>query len=241
VSLTESQLIAFVDELAARRAAWEGLVRHECGARTYEQIWDAPEANAWLICWSLDTDTGWHDHDDAAAGIAVVGGTVREERLCPDLVADDERYAAGFNRADLPRPPARKVAVVACTDGRLNVYEILGLHLGEAHLIRTAGGVVTGAVIRALTISQRRLGTTEIILIHHTDCGTLTFSDDAFTRSIEEETGIKPEWSSEAFVDLEGDVQESIARIKDSPSIPRRDAVRGFVYEMETGRLREVH
>ena len=157
-----------------------------------------------------------------------------------ELLTNNEAYAATFGLADLPLPPARKLAVVACMDARLNVYGILGLSEGDAHVIRNAGGVVTDDVIRSLAISQRLLGTEEIILIHHTGCGMLTFSDDEFRRAIQEETGIKPEWAAEAFDDLDADVRQSIARIKASPFIPRKDAVRGFVYEVETGRLREV-
>jgi carbonic anhydrase len=157
-----------------------------------------------------------------------------------DLLANNEAYAAAFDKADLPVPPARKVAIIACMDARLNVYAALGLAEGDAHVIRNAGGVVTDDEIRSLAISQRLLGTEEIILIHHTGCGMLTFTDDEFKDSIEQETGIKPEWAAEAFSDLEGDVRQSIARIKASPFIPRKDSVRGFVYEVETGRLREV-
>jgi carbonic anhydrase len=125
-------------------------------------------------------------------------------------------------------------------DARLNPYGILGLQEGDAHIIRNAGGVVTDDEIRSLAISQRLLGTEEIILIHHTDCGMLTFSDDEFKRSIEDEVGIKPEWAAEALGDLDEDVRQSVARIKASPFIPRKDSIRGFVYEVETGRLREV-
>ena len=157
-----------------------------------------------------------------------------------ELLSNNEAYAASFDKADLPLPPARKAAVIACMDARLNVYGALGLSEGEAHVIRNAGGVVTDDAIRSLAISQRLLGTEEIILIHHTDCGMLTFSDDEFKRSIEQETGIKPQWAAESFTDLDADVRQSIARIKSSPFIPRKEAVRGFVYEVETGRLREV-
>jgi len=157
-----------------------------------------------------------------------------------ELLANNESYAASFSKGDLPVSPARKVAVVACMDARLNVYALLGLQEGDAHVIRNAGGVVTDDAIRSLTISQRLLGTEEIILIHHTGCGMLTFSDDEFKASIEQETGIKPEWAAEAFADLDDDVRQSINRIKASPFIPRKDSVRGFVYEVETGRLREV-
>jgi len=157
-----------------------------------------------------------------------------------ELLANNEAYAASFDKADLPLAPAKKVAIVACMDARVNVYGALGLAEGDAHVIRNAGGVVTDDEIRSLAISQRLLGTEEIILIHHTDCGMLTFSDDEFKRSIEQETGIKPQWAAESFTDLDADVRQSIARIKSSPFIPRKDAVRGFVYEVETGRLREV-
>ena len=157
-----------------------------------------------------------------------------------DLLRNAGEYAAGFDKGDLPLPPARKVAVIACMDARLVPSRVLGLKEGDAHVIRNAGGVVTDDEIRSLAISQRLLGTEEIILIHHTDCGMLTFTDDDFKKSIQDDTGIKPEWAVEAFPDLDGDVRQSIARIKASPFIPRKDSVRGFVFEVETGRLREV-
>jgi carbonic anhydrase len=157
-----------------------------------------------------------------------------------ELLANNDAYAAQFDKGDLPMPPAKKVAVLACMDARLDPNGILGLREGDAHMIRNAGGVVTDDEIRSLAISQRLLATEEIILIHHTDCGMLTFSDDEFRRSIQDDVGIKPEWAAEAFPDLEEDVRQSIARIKASPFIPRKDSVRGFVYEVETGRLREV-
>jgi carbonic anhydrase len=157
-----------------------------------------------------------------------------------ELLANNEAYAGSFDNGDLPLPPARKVAIVACMDARLNIYGALGLKEGDAHVIRNAGGVVTDDEIRSLAISQRLLGTEEIILIHHTDCGMLTFTDDEFKSSIQQETGIKPEWAAEAFSDLETDVRQSIARIKASPFIPRKASIRGFIYEIETGRLREV-
>ena len=158
-----------------------------------------------------------------------------------DLLRNNESYAEGFGKGDLPLPPAKKIAVVACMDARIIVSRILGLEEGEAHVIRNAGGVVTDDEIRSLAISQRLLGTEEIILIHHTDCGMLTFTDDEFKQSIQDETGIKPEWAAEAFSDLDADVRQSIARIKASPFVPKKDSVRGFVYEVETGRLREVN
>lgn len=138
-------------------------------------------------------------------------------------------------------PPSRQIAIVACMDARLNVYKILGLKDGEAHVIRNAGGVVTDDEIRSLAISQRLLGTKEIILIHHTDCGMLTFTDDEFKRQILEETGIKPEWSPESFNDIEVDVRQSIKRIKNNPFVPLRDKVRGFIFDVATGLLHEVH
>ncbi|HEX6453548.1 MAG TPA: carbonic anhydrase [Trebonia sp.] len=148
-------------------------------------------------------------------------------------------YAETFT-GPLPLPPAKGTAVVACMDARLNVYGILGLNEGESHVIRNAGGVVTDDEIRSLAISQRLLGTTEIILIHHTDCGMLTFTDDQFKRAIQDETGIKPQWAAESFTDLEEDVRQSIARIKASPFVPHKDAVRGFVFDVATGKLTEV-
>jgi len=157
-----------------------------------------------------------------------------------ELLANNERHAAGFDKADLPMPPATKVAVVACMDARLNVYGALGLKEGDAHVIRNAGGVITDDAVRSLVISQRLLGTEEIVLIHHTGCGMLTFTDDEFKASIQKETGIKPDWAAESFADLEQDVRQSIARIKASPFIPHKDSIRGFVYEVESGRLREV-
>jgi carbonic anhydrase len=156
-----------------------------------------------------------------------------------DLLRNNEAYAANFDKGDLPMPPGRKVAVVACMDARLDPARALGLEEGDAHVIRNAGGVVTDDAIRSLAISQRLLGTEEIVLIHHTDCGMLTFNDDEFKASIERETGIKPGWAAEAFGDLEADVRQSIARIEATPFLPHKN-VRGFVYEVETGRLREV-
>jgi carbonic anhydrase len=157
-----------------------------------------------------------------------------------ELLANNENYVAAFDKGDLPLPPAKKVAVIACMDARLSVYGMLGLTEGDAHVIRNAGGVVTDDEIRSLAISQRLLGTEEIILIHHTDCGMLTFTDDEFKAAIEKDTGIKPTWAAEAFPDLDADVRQSIARIKASPFVPNKDSIRGFVYEVETGRLREV-
>ena len=157
-----------------------------------------------------------------------------------ELLQNNAAYAESFDKGDLPLPPARGVAVVACMDARLAVHKILGLQEGDAHVIRNAGGVITDDEIRSLTISQRLLGTREIILIHHTDCGMLTFSEDDLKQQIHEEVGMKPHFSMESFSDLEDDVRQSVARIKASPFIPHKDAVRGFIYEVETGRLREV-
>jgi carbonic anhydrase len=157
-----------------------------------------------------------------------------------ELLENAAVYAATFDKADLPIPPGRKVAIVACMDARLNPYGILVLSEGDAHIIRNAGGVITDDQIRSLAISQRLLGTQEIILIHHTDCGMLTFSDDAFREQIRVDTGVKPPWAAEAFADLDIDVRQSIARIQASPFIPVKDSVRGFVYDMHDGSLREV-
>src|SRR5438552_7348254 len=157
-----------------------------------------------------------------------------------DLLRNAERYAAKFDKGQLPMPPARQTAVVACMDARLNPYGLLGLSEGDAHVIRNAGGVVTDDVVRSLAISQRLLGTREIILIHHTDCGMLTFKDDDLKAQIEADTGLRPPFALEAFPDAEQDVVQSLKRINASPFIPHRDAVRGFVYDVTTGRLSEV-
>ncbi|HEU5156416.1 MAG TPA: carbonic anhydrase [Streptosporangiaceae bacterium] len=157
-----------------------------------------------------------------------------------ELLQNAQSYAASFDKGDLPMPPGRSIAVVACMDARLNVYGLLGLSEGDAHVIRNAGGVITADEIRSLAISQRLLGTQEIMLIHHTDCGMLTFTDDEFRAQVLADTGVKPEWAAEAFPDLEQDVRQSIARIKASPFIPRKDSVRGFVYDVGSGSLSEV-
>jgi carbonic anhydrase len=155
-------------------------------------------------------------------------------------LSNNANYAADFSKGNLPMPPAKKIAIVACMDARLETGALLGLEEGDAHVIRNAGGVVTDDVIRSLTISQRLLGTREIMLIHHTDCGMLTFTDAELKEAIQNETGIRPPFAMDAFSDLEGDVRQSIARIKASPFVVHKDAIRGFVYEVETGRLREV-
>jgi carbonic anhydrase len=157
-----------------------------------------------------------------------------------ELLTNAGRYQASFDKGALPLPPARHIAIVACMDARLNVYGLLGLSEGDAHVIRNAGGVVTQDELRSLAISQRLLGTTEIILIHHTDCGMLTFTDDEFRQAIEKETGVKPTWAAEAFSDLDEDVKQNIGRIRAETSIPHKESVRGFIYDVATGGLREV-
>lgn len=156
-----------------------------------------------------------------------------------ELLTNNADYAAQFS-GPLPLPPSKQVAVVACMDARLDVHRALGLREGEAHVIRNAGGVVTEDGIRSLAISQRLLGTREVILIHHTDCGMLTFTDDEFKRSIQDEVGVKPPWAAEAFTDVEEDVHQSVARIRNSPFVPVKDSVRGFVFDVATGELTEV-
>ncbi|QMU69755.1 carbonic anhydrase [Streptacidiphilus sp. P02-A3a] len=157
-----------------------------------------------------------------------------------ELLANNARYVESFT-GPLPLPPSKGLAVVACMDARLNVYAILGLKEGEAHVIRNAGGVVTSDEIRSLAISQRLLGTEEIILIHHTDCGMLTFTDDGFKDSVQQDTGIRPPWAAEAFTDLDTDVRQSVARIQADPFIVHKNHIRGFVFDVATGKLNEVH
>lgn len=157
-----------------------------------------------------------------------------------EALRNNEAYARGFDKGHLPLPPAAKLAVVACMDARLHVSKILGLGEGDAHVIRNAGGAITDDAIRSLAISQRLLGTEEVILIHHTDCGMLTFTDDTVKAQIQKDTGIRPPFALEAFSNLEDDVRQSIARIKASPFVPRKDQVRGFIYDVTTGRLNEV-
>ena len=157
-----------------------------------------------------------------------------------DLLANNASYAKGFSKGELPMPPGKQIAIVACMDARLETGALLGLQEGDAHVIRNAGGVVTDDAIRSLTISQRLLGTREIMLIHHTDCGMLTFNDADVKDQILADTGVRPPFALEAFSDLDADVRQSIARIQASPFIPHKDQVRGFVYEVESGKLREV-
>jgi carbonic anhydrase len=157
-----------------------------------------------------------------------------------ELLRKNDAYARSFDKGSLPLPPAKHLAVLACMDARLDVHKILGLNEGDAHVIRNAGGVATDDAIRSLVISQRLLGTNEIILIHHTDCGMLTFKDDDVKRQIESEVGMRPAFALEAFPDLEEDVRQSIARIQASPFIPNKSSVRGFVYDVRRGKLDEV-
>ena len=157
-----------------------------------------------------------------------------------NLLRNNQTYAENFAKSDLPIPPSKKTVVVACMDARLDIYRMLGLTEGDAHVIRNAGGVVTDDVIRSLILSQRLLGTEEIILIHHTDCGMVTFRDDDLKAQIYDETGLRPSFAFEAFPDADEDIHHSMARIQASPFLPKKDAVRGFVYEVETGKLREV-
>lgn len=156
-----------------------------------------------------------------------------------DFLKNNETYAAGFT-GPLPLPPSKHIAIVACMDARLDVYRVLGIEEGQAHVIRNAGGAVTDDVIRSLTISQRLLGTEEIVLIHHTDCGMLTFTADEFTHAIEEDTGIRPQWAPEAFRDAEEDVRQSLRRIETSPFVTKTTSLRGFVFDVATGKVNEV-
>ena len=166
--------------------------------------------------------------------------SVRIMSSTDNFLANNARYADAFEKGDLPIPPAKRTAVVACMDARIETGRLLGLEEGDAHVIRNAGGVVTDDVLRSLVISQRLLGTEEIVLIHHTDCGMVTFSDDAVKEQIEADTGIRPSFALEAFPDVEEDVRQSIRRIQANPFIPVKDKIRGFVYDVKTGQLNEV-
>ncbi|MGV7280244.1 beta-class carbonic anhydrase [Mycobacterium persicum] len=156
-----------------------------------------------------------------------------------EYLAHNAQYASTF-KGPLPLPPSKHIAIVACMDARLDVYRVLGINEGEAHVIRNAGGVVTDDVIRSLAISQRLLGTQEILLIHHTDCGMLTFADDDFKRAIQDEIGVKPPWAPEAFPDVAEDVRQSLRRIENSPFVTKHVSLRGFVFDVATGKLAEV-
>ena len=157
-----------------------------------------------------------------------------------NFLANNARYAESFGKGDLPIRPANRAAIVACMDARIETGRLLGLEEGDAHVIRNAGGVVTDDVLRSLVISQRLLGTEEIILIHHTDCGMVTFRDDDIKDAIEAETGIRPSFALESFPDIEEDVRQSIRRIRANPFIPIKDKIRGFIYDVTTGQLNEV-
>ena len=156
------------------------------------------------------------------------------------LLASNDAYVARFAHAGMASSPAMKVAIVTCMDARLDPARALGFHEGDAHVIRNAGGVVTDDVIRSLSISQHELGTEEIVLMHHTSCGLLTFTDEQFAQARELDSGRRPPWPARTFADLEEDVRDSVRRVLESPFIPRRDSVRGFVYEVESGLVREV-
>ena len=156
------------------------------------------------------------------------------------LLANNESFAEAFDRGHLDVAPSLRLAVVACMDSRLDVFAALGLADGQAHVIRNAGGVTTDDVVRSLAISQRKLGTREIVLVHHTDCGMQKITDDGFRAELQAETGMAPAFAIESFSDPAENVRQSIARIRNSPFIPHRDLVRGFVYDVDTGRLEEV-
>ena len=156
-----------------------------------------------------------------------------------EFLINNQAYAIRFDSGHLPTPPRKRVAVVTCMDSRMDIFAILGLSNGEAHIIRNAGGVVTDDVIRSLAISQRKLNTREILVINHTECGMLTFTDDEFRENLRQETGMKPPWSPESFSDLDAEVRNSLNRIRNSAFIQHKNA-RGFVYDVDTGRLREV-
>lgn len=157
-----------------------------------------------------------------------------------ELLEANARYAGAFDEAELSAVPMRHVAIVTCMDARLDIFALLGLGNGESHVIRNAGGVVTDDVIRSLAISQRKLQSREVVLIHHTGCGMATFGDDDFTAELEDETGLKPTWAVETFTDPYADVRQSMRRVRASPFLPHADVVRGFVYDVTTGGLTEV-
>jgi carbonic anhydrase len=157
-----------------------------------------------------------------------------------ELLENNRGFAASLQAAHLDVKPRRRLAIVTCMDSRLDVFAALGLQHGEAHVLRNAGGVITDDVIRSLAVSQRRLGTREVMLIHHTDCGMQTLTDDGFRAELQEATGIAPSFAIESFSDVDADVRQSILRVRHSPFVPHRDAVRGFVYDVDTHALREV-
>ena len=157
-----------------------------------------------------------------------------------DLLRNNRAFTAGYQRRHLDVRPSLRLAIVTCMDSRLDVFAALGLEDGEAHVLRNAGGVITDDVIRSLAISQRRLGTEEVALIHHTDCGLELITDDGFRAELQEDTGMAPSFAIESFTDVDADVRQSIARVRHSPFLPYRDRVRGLVYDVDTGALREV-
>ncbi len=157
-----------------------------------------------------------------------------------DLLQNNAAFTARYDRGHLDVRPSLQLAIVACMDSRLDVFAALGLQDGQAHILRNAGGVITDDVIRSLAISQRRLGTEEIALIHHTDCGLELITDDGFRAELQEATGMAPSFAIESFTDVDADVRQSIARVKHSPFLLHRDRVRGFVYDVDSGALREV-
>ena len=157
-----------------------------------------------------------------------------------DFLRNNAAFAEHFDKGDLPLPPILPIAIVACMDARMNIGQLLGLSLGDAHIIRNAGGIVSDDVIRSLMISQRILGTREIMLIHHTNCGMMSFRDEELSDAVFEDTGVRPPFGAGTFADLEESVRNSIKKIKDSPFIPHTDAIRGFGYDIETGRLSEI-
>jgi carbonic anhydrase len=175
-------------------------------------------------------------HDTAAQDSAEDGTSTIDE-----LLANNDAFAAGLADRRLDVRPSRRLAVVTCMDSRLDVFAALGLGDGEAHVLRNAGGVITDDMIRSLAVSQRKLGTREVMLIHHTDCGMQMLSDDGFRAELQQATGVSPSWAIESFSDVDADVRQSILRARRSPFLPHRDAVRGFVYDVDTHRLREVH
>ena len=162
------------------------------------------------------------------------------DRTIDELLANNEAFAASLSERHLDVRPSRRLAVVTCMDSRLDVFAALGLGDGEAHVLRNAGGVITDDMIRSLAVSQRRLGTREVMLIHHTNCGMQTLSDDGFRAELQKDTGVAPAWAIESFSDVDADVRQSILRVRRSPFLPHRDRVRGFVYDVDTHRLREV-
>ena len=165
---------------------------------------------------------------------------LRRVDVIDELVANNQAFAASLPVRHLDVRPRRRLAIVTCMDSRLDVFAALGLHFGEAHVLRNAGGVITDDVIRSLAVSQRRLGTREVMLVHHTDCGMLALSDDGFRAELQDATGVAPAFAIESFSDVEADVRQSILRVRRSPFVLHRELVRGFVYDVDTHRLHEV-